>query len=153
MILSIFIIPIISILVRDYDIYPSIMLNNKEEKLIDNFLDSLKQNDDRECESNINTYPKDHIQPLFLSAIIFFSKKNWTIWINDQAIHPKQKSDFLKIYKVDYDHVVFSIPSLSEKKFFITPNQTFIPALEKVVSGDARQNEAKPQLDDQQKKL
>jgi hypothetical protein len=154
MIFNLFILPLISIFIEDAEVLPSIMLNSKEEKIIDHFLDSLKTTAPNEFEADINLDSKNQIQPLFLSAIIFFSKKNWTIWINDQAITTQQKSNFLKIHKVDYDHIVFSIPNFSKKKFFITPNQTFIPALEKVVNGDARENDpATKKTKDQQKVL
>lgn len=75
----------------------------------------------------------------FLSSIVYFDDKHWTIWLNDEEILPQQ-IDHLNVDLVVHKMAIDIKRKGSEDPFFeLRPNQTICLKSKKICSGDARE--------------
>jgi hypothetical protein len=152
----------------------SLMFDEEENSNINRAIDSLKNNQVYAPEGTQANDQKEEISPedqvqeneksyLYLASIIYFSPKDWAIWINDQKITPEsnKKENELYVKFVERDSVKFLwklsvtkwkilsgkvseqlAPKVNqnnqvEVNFTLKQNQTFILSTNSVVEGKA----------------
>ena len=158
--------------------YNSLFFTNKElENLIsiirgkglktDSFQDSFSLVDVGSGQERISTV-------IFLNSILFLSKNNWTIWVNDKKIssHDETTTD-LQVISITNSKVKFfwkvgrtkweimmpnfkfedSISKLTKNNevetiFTLQPNQTFIPQTGEIIEG--KKDHAPPKINAEQ---
>ena len=74
---------------------------------------------------------------LFLSSILYFGPKDWTIWVNGTPIGPQQAVDSFEVVSIDPTSVEMIIPlsAAGMRPVRLEPNQTFISQTGVVLEG------------------
>lgn len=74
---------------------------------------------------------------LFLSSILYFGPKDWTIWVNGVPIGPNQEVDSFEIFNIESTHVEMIIPlsATGMRPVRLEPNQTFISQTGVILEG------------------
>ncbi|NKB44854.1 MAG: hypothetical protein GKS03_11315 [Alphaproteobacteria bacterium] len=74
---------------------------------------------------------------LFLSSILYFSPKEWTIWINGLPISPNQEVDSFEVVGINSAHVEMIVPlsATGMRPVRLEPNQTFISQTGVILEG------------------
>ena len=74
---------------------------------------------------------------LYLSTILYYGPKSWTIWINGVPISPGQEFQSFQITDIKPDYVELTVPlsALGMRPVKLSPNQTLIVASGTVVEG------------------
>ncbi len=74
---------------------------------------------------------------LYLSTIVYYGPKDWTIWVNDVPIGPNQDFQAFQVTDIDADSVQLLVPLSAQgmRPVRLAPNQTFITKTGVVVEG------------------
>lgn len=74
---------------------------------------------------------------LFLSSILYFGPRDWTIWVNGVPIGPNQEVDSFEVFNIDSSHVEMVVPLSASgmRPVRLEPNQTFISQTGVVLEG------------------
>lgn len=74
---------------------------------------------------------------LFLSSILYFGPKEWTIWINGLPIGPNQEVDSFEVVNINAAHVEMIVPlsATGMRPVRLEPNQTFISQTGVILEG------------------
>lgn len=74
---------------------------------------------------------------LFLSSILYFGPKEWTIWVNGLPIGPNQEVDSFEVVNIDSAHVEMIVPlsATGMRPVRLEPNQTFISQTGLILEG------------------
>ena len=74
---------------------------------------------------------------LFLSSILYFGPKEWTIWVNGLPIGPNQEVDSFEVVNIDSAHVEMIVPlsATGMRPVRLEPNQTFISQTGVILEG------------------
>ncbi len=74
---------------------------------------------------------------LFLSSILYFGPREWTIWVNGLPIGPDEDVDSFEVVDIDSSHVEMIIPlsATGMRPVRLEPNQTFISQTGLVLEG------------------
>jgi|GEM_PF-1209438 len=74
---------------------------------------------------------------LFLSSILYFGPREWTIWVNGLPIGPDEEVDSFEVVDIDSSHVEMIIPlsATGMRPVRLEPNQTFISQTGLVLEG------------------
>jgi len=77
---------------------------------------------------------------LYLSTIVYYGPKDWTIWVNGVAIGPNQDFQAFQVTDIDADSVQLLVPLSAQgmRPVRLSPNQTFITKSGLVVEGRAQ---------------
>ncbi|MEQ8508557.1 MAG: hypothetical protein RIF37_07775 [Rhodospirillaceae bacterium] len=74
---------------------------------------------------------------LFLSSILYFGPREWTIWVNGLPIGPGEEVDSFEVVDIDSSHVEMIVPlsATGMRPVRLEPNQTFISQTGLVLEG------------------
>jgi len=74
---------------------------------------------------------------LYLSTIVYYGPKDWTIWVNDTPIGPNQDFQAFQVTDIDATSVQLLVPLSAQgmRPVRLSPNQTFITKTGVVVEG------------------
>lgn len=74
---------------------------------------------------------------LFLSSILYFGPREWTIWVNGLPIGPGEEVDSFEVVNIDPSHVEMIVPlsATGMRPVRLEPNQTFISQTGLVLEG------------------
>lgn len=74
---------------------------------------------------------------LFLSSILYFGPKDWTIWVNGVPIGPNHEVDSFEVFNIDATHVEMIVPlsATGMRPVRLEPNQTFISQTGVILEG------------------
>ena len=74
---------------------------------------------------------------LYLSTIVYYGPKNWTIWVNGKPISPDQDFQSFKVTDIGPRFVEFVVPLSAPgmRPVRLEPNQTFIAKSGAIVEG------------------
>ena len=74
---------------------------------------------------------------LFLSSILYFGPKEWTIWVNGLAIGPNEEVDSFEVVGINSAHVEMIVPlsATGMRPVRLEPNQTFISQTGVILEG------------------
>ena len=74
---------------------------------------------------------------LFLSSILYFGPREWTIWVNGLPIGPGEDVDSFEVVDIDSSHVEMIVPlsATGMRPVRLEPNQTFISQTGLVLEG------------------
>lgn len=74
---------------------------------------------------------------LFLSSILYFGPKDWTIWVNGVPIGPNHEVDSFEVFNIDASHVEMVVPlsAAGMRPVRLEPNQTFISQTGVILEG------------------
>lgn len=74
---------------------------------------------------------------LFLSSILYFGPREWTIWVNGTPISPGQAIDSFEVVGINSTHVEMIVPlsAAGMRPVRLEPNQTFISQTGVVLEG------------------
>lgn len=74
---------------------------------------------------------------LFLSSILYFGPKDWTIWVNGVPIGPNHEVDSFEVFNIDASHVEMIVPlsATGMRPVRLEPNQTFISQTGVILEG------------------
>jgi hypothetical protein len=74
---------------------------------------------------------------LYLSTIVYYGPKDWTIWVNDVPIGPNQDFQSFQVTDINADSVQLLVPLSAQgmRPVRLSPNQTFITKTGVVVEG------------------
>lgn len=74
---------------------------------------------------------------LFLSSILYFGPKEWTIWVNGLPIGPHQEVDSFEVVDINSAHVEMIVPlsATGMRPVRLEPNQTFISQTGVILEG------------------
>jgi hypothetical protein len=74
---------------------------------------------------------------LYLSTILYYGPKDWTIWVNGVAIGPNQDFQAFQVTEIDANSVQLLVPLSAQgmRPVRLAPNQTFITKTGMVVEG------------------
>lgn len=78
---------------------------------------------------------------LYLSTILYYGPKDWTIWVNGVAITPSQDFQAFQVTEIDANSVQLLVPLSAQgmRPVRLSPNQTFITKTGMVVEGRVQQ--------------
>jgi hypothetical protein len=83
--------------------------------------------------------PSDEIEnaTLYLSTILYYAAKDWTIWINGKPIGPNDEFKEFQVTDIGPRHVELLVPLSAQgmRPVRLEPNQTFITTSGTVVEG------------------
>jgi hypothetical protein len=83
--------------------------------------------------------PSDQIEnaTLYLSTILYYAAKDWTIWINGKPIGPNDEFKEFQVTDIGPRHVELLVPLSAQgmRPVRLEPNQTFITKSGAVVEG------------------
>jgi hypothetical protein len=76
-------------------------------------------------------------QPLYLSSIMYYGPKDWTVWINGTPIGPNQDFQSFQVTEITPRYVELLVPLSVQgmRPVRLEPNQTFISESGIVVEG------------------
>jgi hypothetical protein len=74
---------------------------------------------------------------LYLSTIVYYGPKDWTIWVNGVPISPKQEFQAFQVTQIEPDFVELLVPLSAQgmRPIRLSPNQTFITKTGTVIEG------------------
>ncbi len=74
---------------------------------------------------------------LFLSSILYFGPKDWTIWVNGTPVGPGESVDSFEVVSIDPTSVEMIVPlsAAGMRPVRLEPNQTFISQTGVVLEG------------------
>ena len=74
---------------------------------------------------------------LYLSTIVYYGPKDWTIWVNGVPIGPTQEFQAFQVTEIDPNSVQLLVPLSAQgmRPVRLSPNQTFITKTGVVVEG------------------
>jgi len=74
---------------------------------------------------------------LYLSTIVYYGPKDWTIWVNGVPIGPNQDFQAFQVTQIDANAVQLLVPLSAQgmRPVRLSPNQTFITKTGVVVEG------------------
>jgi len=74
---------------------------------------------------------------LFLSSILYFGPKDWTIWVNGVPIGPNHEVDSFEVFNIESTHVEMIVPlsATGMRPVRLEPNQTFISQTGVILEG------------------
>ena len=74
---------------------------------------------------------------LFLSSILYFGPREWTIWINGTPVGPEQAVDSFEVVGINSTHVEMIVPlsAAGMRPVRLEPNQTFISQTGVILEG------------------
>lgn len=77
---------------------------------------------------------------LYLSTIVYYGPKDWTIWVNGVPVGPDQEFKSFQVTEISADSVQLLVPLSAQgmRPVRLSPNQTFVTKTGAIVEGRMR---------------
>ena len=118
----------------------SLMLSSEEQLQLQKALGLTPEREEGVPQNMIHLFPPE--SDLFLSAILFLTPNQWTVWINNQPVSHKNSFPGILLRDVQREAIAFSLENVPHKIITLKPNQTYTQG--RVLEGDSRPKEVAP---------